>query len=36
LGRPIPKLAVIEYGLTRWFDFEHATYNSEFYRAIVP
>ena len=32
-GRWIPKEAVIDYGLTRWFNFAHVNYVSEFYRA---
>ncbi len=36
VGRWIPKEAVIEYGLTRWFNFAHRDYNSEYYKAELP
>jgi hypothetical protein len=35
-GRWIPKQAVIEYGLTRWFNFAHRDYASEYYKAELP
>jgi hypothetical protein len=35
-GRWIPKTAIIDYGLMRWFNFAHRHYASEHYRAELP
>lgn len=33
LGREIPRVAIVEYGLNKWFRFECVSYLTEMYKA---
>jgi hypothetical protein len=35
-GRWIPRVAILNYDLTRWFNFTHVNHAAEYYRAELP